>query len=100
VSVRNALYLVRAVDIRSNLLRASTVLDEAALDKYSFTRDAFLQMRRAEIDEAPPSDNDGQVPQEGAEPKDNDGQVPREGVESPAKNAPSEKPPEPAPPSR
>ena len=41
---RNALY-VRAVDVRSNLLRAGEVLDSAALDKYSFTRDVFLQVR-------------------------------------------------------
>ncbi|MFY3386404.1 MlaA family lipoprotein [Paracidovorax sp. MALMAid1276] len=45
VSARNALYALRAVDARSNLLRASNVLDSAALDKYSFTRDVFLQVR-------------------------------------------------------
>ena len=39
----------RIVDKRSNLLRVGNVLDEAALDKYSFTRDAYLQRRRAEI---------------------------------------------------
>jgi phospholipid-binding lipoprotein MlaA len=46
---REGLYVLRAVDIRSNLLRAGSVLDEAALDKYSFTRDAHLQRRRAQI---------------------------------------------------
>lgn len=46
---RNTLYGLRAVDVRSNLLRASDILDEAALDKYSFTRDAHLQRRRAEV---------------------------------------------------
>ncbi|MGE0332790.1 MAG: VacJ family lipoprotein [Ramlibacter sp.] len=46
---RNGTYLLRAVDVRSNLLRAGAVLDEAALDKYSFTRDAYLQRRRAEL---------------------------------------------------
>lgn len=46
---RHSLYLLRAVEVRANLLRASTVLDEAALDKYAFTRDAFLQLRRAEV---------------------------------------------------
>jgi phospholipid-binding lipoprotein MlaA len=44
-----ALYVLRAVDVRSNLLRASSVLDDVALDKYSFTRDAYLQRRRAQI---------------------------------------------------
>lgn len=48
-STRNSLYVLRAVNVRSNLLRAGSVLDEAALDKYSFTRDAYLQRRRAQI---------------------------------------------------
>lgn len=42
-------YTLRAVHQRSTLLRAGTVLDEASLDKYSFTRDAHMQRRRAEI---------------------------------------------------
>lgn len=46
---RNVLTVVRVVDTRTNLLRLTDLLDEAALDKYSFTRDAFLQRRRAEI---------------------------------------------------
>ena len=45
VSARNSLYALRAVDTRANLLRASSVLDSAALDKYSFTRDVYLQVR-------------------------------------------------------
>ena len=45
VSARNSLYALRVVDTRANLLRASSVLDNAALDKYSFTRDVFLQVR-------------------------------------------------------
>lgn len=49
VRTRNAATVLRAVDTRTNLLRLGNLLDEAALDKYSFTRDAFLQKRRAEI---------------------------------------------------
>ncbi|WCM92385.1 VacJ family lipoprotein [Acidovorax sp. NCPPB 2350] len=45
VSDRNALYALSIVNTRANLLRASSVLDTAALDKYSFTRDAYLQVR-------------------------------------------------------
>jgi phospholipid-binding lipoprotein MlaA len=67
-SAQGALYLLRAVDIRSNLLRASSVLDEAALDKYSFTRDAHLQRRRGEIFENTSSDADGQEPMADGEP--------------------------------
>lgn len=72
VSARNALYGLRAVDVRANLLRASSVLDSAALDKYSFTRDVFLQVRSQqaagtattedELDSR--SANDGVVPAE------------------------------------
>ena len=81
-SPRNALYALRAVDVRANLLRASNVLDEAALDKYSFTRDAHLQRRRAEVFESGPRSDDpnagsdgnvsAPVPTSGTE----DGQIP------------------------
>ena len=47
--MRWSLYLLRAVDARANLLRVDAVLEEAALDKYSFTRDAHLQRRGAEV---------------------------------------------------
>jgi len=50
VPVRNSLYVLRAVDLRAGLLRAGEVLDQAALDKYSFTRDAYLQRRGVVID--------------------------------------------------
>lgn len=46
---RYTAYTLRAVNQRASLLRVGTVLEEAALDKYSFTRDAHLQRRRAEI---------------------------------------------------
>jgi phospholipid-binding lipoprotein MlaA len=67
---RESLYVLRAVDIRSNLLRASSVLDEAALDKYSFARDAHLQRRRAEIfdKESDKTDTSGQEPKADGEP--------------------------------
>ncbi|MDO9357547.1 MAG: VacJ family lipoprotein [Polaromonas sp.] len=50
VSARNSLYVLRAVDLRASLLRAGEVLDQAALDKYSFTRDAYLQRRGAVLE--------------------------------------------------
>ncbi|MEJ7928497.1 VacJ family lipoprotein [Ramlibacter sp. AN1015] len=48
-SLQTGLQALRIVEVRSNLLRASSVLDNAALDKYSFTRDAYLQRRQALI---------------------------------------------------
>jgi phospholipid-binding lipoprotein MlaA len=84
-AVQNSLYLLKAVDARANLLRASSVLDEAALDKYSFTRDAYLQLRRAEV-------YDGRDPDDKDAAKDKDaGQIPP--VDDPK---PAEKQPEPA----
>jgi len=50
VPARNSLYTLRAVETRAGLLRAGAVLDEAALDKYSFTREVFLQRRQSVID--------------------------------------------------
>jgi phospholipid-binding lipoprotein MlaA len=46
VAARNSLYALRLVDARANLLRVSSVLEAAALDRYSFTRDAYLQLRQ------------------------------------------------------
>ena len=48
---------VRIINTRTNLLRATGVLDDIALDKYTFIRDAYLQRRRSLIyDGNPPED--------------------------------------------
>lgn len=46
---RNWGYVLKAVDQRSVLLDASTLLEEAALDRYTFTRDAYLQRRQSRV---------------------------------------------------
>ncbi len=51
IPTRNSLYGLRLVDTRANLLRATTMLEGAALDKYSFTRDFYLQRRQNQIDD-------------------------------------------------
>jgi phospholipid-binding lipoprotein MlaA len=94
ISLRNSTYAVRAVDTRSNLLRVSSVLEEAALDKYSFTRDAYLQRRRSEVYD---HTEDGEVPpglpripglrrnDRKQEPgSDDDGKIPLEPDDAPA----------------
>ncbi|ACD21320.1 MlaA family lipoprotein [Paraburkholderia phytofirmans] len=48
-AVRNPLYLLQFVSVRSDLLGASDLLQQAALDKYSFVRDAYTQQRRARL---------------------------------------------------
>jgi phospholipid-binding lipoprotein MlaA len=62
IKLRNSATVLRVVDTRTNLLRLGDLLDEAALDKYSFTRDAFLQKRRAEI-YRPGQENDDDKPE-------------------------------------
>ena len=47
VPVRNSLNALRLVDARAKLLDAGNLLEEAAFDKYSFTRDAYLQRRES-----------------------------------------------------
>ncbi len=64
-----SLYVLRVVDIRSNVLRASSVLEEAALDKYTFTRDAHLQRRRAQVfDRESANTSSGQEPRMDGDP--------------------------------
>ena len=59
IPARNSLYAERTVNTRSNLLDAGKVLDEAALDKYRFLRDAYLQRRRSLVfDGNPPREKD------------------------------------------
>jgi phospholipid-binding lipoprotein MlaA len=46
VPTRNTLTALRFVDARANLLPTDKVIEEAALDKYSYLRNAYLQRRR------------------------------------------------------
>lgn len=49
VSTRNIGTAVRVVDARANLLDASNLLEGAALDRYEFIRDGFLQRRQSQV---------------------------------------------------
>lgn len=49
IPVRNSTYALRFVDVRASLLPADKVVEEAALDKYAYIRDAYLQRRRNQI---------------------------------------------------
>ena len=86
IDLRNTTYAVRAVDTRSNLLRVSSVLEEASLDTYSFVRDAYLQRRRAEIQrdrEEDEQDVPPALPEDGSDPVPN-GKAARAGQPAPA----------------
>jgi len=57
------LWVLEKVRTRANLLQAETILDQAALDKYTFIRDAWLQRRRSQV-------YDGHPPREKEEDED------------------------------
>lgn len=58
ISTRNVMIATRALSNRADLLAADKIVDEAALDRYSYIRDAYLQRRRNLIyDGEPPRDN-------------------------------------------
>jgi phospholipid-binding lipoprotein MlaA len=85
---------LQIVNTRANLLGASQVLDDIALDKYTFLRDAYLQRRRSLIfdgdDRAPP---DSQRQQDDGEPSAPPGaaSAPKDGAPSgaPAASSPT-----------
>ncbi len=62
VRVRNAMTILRATGKRADLLDASRILEEAALDKYVFQRDAYLQRRRSQVYDGNPPRAAREVP--------------------------------------
>ena len=47
IPLRNSIVALQIVDLRASLLDADRFVDEVALDRYSFIRDAYLQRRKA-----------------------------------------------------
>lgn len=66
VPVRNSISGVSVIDTRANLLGTDTTLDEAALDKYSFLRNFYLQRRQSLIyeGELPPDQKKDVTPED------------------------------------
>ncbi|WP_053172227.1 MlaA family lipoprotein [Limnohabitans planktonicus] len=59
VATRNVLTATRVIDTRAGLIKSVDVVKEAALDPYTFVRDAYLQKRENDIyDGNPPSNFD------------------------------------------
>ena len=52
VALRNSLTGLRIVNARNNYYEAGDLLEGAAIDKYTFTRDAYIQRRQYQIDQA------------------------------------------------
>jgi len=57
ISSRNSLMATRIIGERADFLPTDKIIDEAALDRYSYVRDAYLQRRRSKI-------YDGNAPRE------------------------------------
>ena len=55
---RNQLRLMQFIDARTELLNASSIMDEASLDPYAFQRDAYLQYREALLNDKPAGEID------------------------------------------
>lgn len=58
VRVRNSGTALRVVDQRAVLLEASTLLEEAALDRYEFFRDGYLQRRLNQVYDGDPPEQE------------------------------------------
>jgi phospholipid-binding lipoprotein MlaA len=58
VPTRNSATALSLLDRRSRLLDATALLDQVALDPYTFTRDAFLQRRQNSVYDGNPPDDD------------------------------------------
>lgn len=70
VALRNSIYAFDYVRIRADLLDASNLVEQAAIDRYSFTRDAYLQRRRNQV-------YDGNPPRRKSDDDDDDARLER-----------------------
>jgi phospholipid-binding lipoprotein MlaA len=58
IAVRNTAMALRIVDKRASFLKTTDLLSGAAIDKYSFTRDSYLQFRRNQVFDGNPPDDE------------------------------------------
>lgn len=69
VATRNSMMALRFLNVRTNLLDGSKLLDGIALDKYLFVRDGYLQRRRSLVyDGNPPPEPDDEAALPGSAP--------------------------------
>jgi phospholipid-binding lipoprotein MlaA len=69
VNWRNVGIGVRAVDQRASVLEASNLFEEAALDRYEFIRDGYLQRRQSRVYDGESGPAEDAPKQDSAEPK-------------------------------
>ena len=63
------LTVLQIVNARAGLLGASRVIDDIALDKYTFVRDAYLQRRRSLVFNGDPTGFTASPPPRAAQPR-------------------------------
>ena len=89
-------WTLRFIDVRAGLLDATTLLEGAALDKYQFIRDGYLQRRRNLIyDGNPPQEKEPEEPPDDTPEKDAPASKPSDtnGNSPPKPESKEEKPP-------
>ncbi len=67
-AARNPMYIAQFISARADLLGASDLLQQAALDKYSFVRDAYTQQRRSQTYHGPVFGRDAEAAEPGGLP--------------------------------
>ena len=61
VALRNSLTGLRIVNARNNYYQAGDLLEGAAIDKYSFVRDGYIQRRQYQIEQSKAGDDDEEM---------------------------------------
>ncbi len=91
IRVRNAILGTRVVDQRAQLLQADDLISGAALDKYRFIRDGYLQRRQNQVYDGNPPRAAGEADAKpptggppGADPSVKKEPVPQSGTSAPA----------------
>jgi phospholipid-binding lipoprotein MlaA len=71
VPTRNSIWAIGFLDARTNLIESQKLLDEAAIDRYTFVRESYLQRRRNQIydGDPPPLPESLKEDDESAEPE-------------------------------
>lgn len=77
-AARNPMYIAQFISARSDMLGATDLLQQAALDKYSFVRDAYTQQRRSLTYKGADASSQGALPDYG-DPGDADHDAPASG---------------------
>ena len=80
IPTRNEMYVTRIISLRAGLLDQEKILDEAAIDRYAFIRDAYMQQRQSLV-------YDGNPPREKFDDEENSDLPNKTSIEDRKENA-------------